>query len=332
MGLLIDGTWHDTWYDTKASGGKFVRSVAGFRNWITPDGRSGPSGESGFAAESGRYHLYVSYACPWAHRTLIYRALKGLTDHITVSVVHPDMLGQGWSFDDSCEGATGDTLYGSAFMHQVYTRDVADFSGRVTVPVLWDKAQERIVSNESSEIIRMFESAFDRLTGNTFDLRPSDLRSEIDAVNDRLYPGLNNGVYRAGFATTQEAYDEAVREVFDTLDWMEDRLSRQRYIAGDRVTEADWRAFTTLVRFDPVYHSHFKCARNPVADMPNLFAYARELYQWPGVAETVNFDHIRRHYFFSHETINPTRIVPIAPDIDWMAAHGRDRFNGSEAA
>ncbi len=324
MGLLIDGKWKDSWYETGKTGGEFRRTEAVFRNWVTRDGRPGPSGEGGFAADSGRYHLYVSLACPWAHRTLIYRRLKGLETHVSVSVVHPDMLSDGWTFARDFSGATGDGLFDYPFLRDIYTRDTPDFTGRVTVPILWDKHAGRIVSNESSEIIRMFGSAFDEVTGNRLDLRPDALASEIDVVNDRLYPGLNNGVYRAGFATTQEAYAAAVAEVFDTLDWMEDRLAHQRYLAGDQVTEADWRAFTTLIRFDPVYHGHFKCARNRVADMPALFAYTRELYQWPGVAETVNFDQIRRHYYYSHDMINPTRIVPVAPEIDWLAPHGRE--------
>lgn len=331
MGLLIDGVWHDKWYDTRETGGKFVRSEAGFRNWITPDGSAGPSGEDGFAAESGRYHLYVSYACPWAHRTLIYRSLKSLDTHVSVSVVSPDMLSDGWVFDPDYPGATRDHLFHEPLLRNIYLRDTPDLTGRVTVPVLWDKHRNRIVSNESSEIIRMFGTAFDHITGNDLDLRPGNLRNEIDAVNARIYPGLNNGVYRAGFATTQDAYDSAVADVFETLDWMEHRLGQQRYLAGNRVTEADWRAFTTLVRFDPVYHGHFKCSRNRLSEMPNLFAYARELFQWPGISATVDFEQIRRHYYVSQETINPTRIVPAAPLIDWTAPHGRDDIFGPVA-
>ncbi len=326
MGQLVDGKWHDVWYDTKSSGGRFVRSTAKFRNWITADGGPGPSGEGGFPAESGRYHLYVSLACPWAHRTLIFRALKGLTPHIGVSVVHPDMLSDGWTLASDYPGATGDDLYGLPFLRDIYTKAVPDVSGRVTVPVLWDKERQTIVSNESSEIIRMFNSAFDKITGKSQDFWPADLRDAIEPVNERIYETLNNGVYRSGFATTQEAYDEAVTALFDTLDWLEARLSRSRYLVGDRVTEADWRLFPTLVRFDAVYHGHFKCSRNRIADYPALWAYSRELYQWPGVAETVNFDHIRRHYHYSHETINPHRIVPVAPALDWSAPHGRDHL------
>ncbi len=323
MGQLIDGVWTDKWYDTKSHGGRFVRSTAGFRNWITADGTPGPSGQGGFRAESGRYHLYVSHACPWAHRTLIFRELKGLAPHIGVSVVHPDMLDDGWSFAADYPGATGDTLGQRQFLRQLYTDVKPDISGRVTVPVLYDTHAKTIVSNESAEIIEMFDSAFDALTGNEERFFPADLRAEIDAVNARVYDGLNNGVYRAGFATTQAAYDEAVAGVFATLDWMEERLSQQRYLAGDRVTAADWRALTTLLRFDPVYVTHFKCNRSRIVDLPNVWAYTRELYQWPGVAGTVHFDHIVRHYYYSHTSINPHRIVPINPRPDFDAPHGR---------
>ncbi|MDJ0993613.1 MAG: glutathione S-transferase family protein [Dinoroseobacter sp.] len=324
MGQLVDGVWQDVWYDTKSTGGKFIRTTAGFRNWITADGGAGPSGEGGFNAESGRYHLYVSMACPWAHRTLIFRQLKGLAPHIDVSTVHPDMLSDGWTFDDSYPGVTGDRLYGLPFARDIYTKADPKVSGRVTVPILWDKKRETIVSNESSEIIRMFNSAFNGLTGNTDDYYPEPLRAEIDAVNERVYHDINNGVYKSGFATSQSAYDEAVATLFDALDWVEDRLSTRRYLAGDRLTEADWRLFTTLVRFDLVYHLHFKCNRKRIIDYPNLWAYTRELFQMPGVADTVNFDHIVRHYHYSHESINPHRIIPINPEIDWMAPHGRD--------
>ena len=324
MGLLVDGVWHDQWYDTKKSGGKFERSEAQFRNWITADGQAGPSGTDGFAAESGRYHLYVSLACPWAHRTLIYRAIKGLAPHISVSVVHPDMRSDGWSFDNDFAGATGDSLYGHDFARDIYTRADPKYSGRVTVPILWVRKRETIVSNESADIIRMFNSAFDGITGDTQDFRPADLSSEIDEINARIYDTFNNGVYKCGFATTQDAYDAAVYPLFDTLDWIEGILSERRYLLGDRITEADWRLFPTLIRFDPVYHLHFKCNRRRIVDYPNLWAYTRELYQWPGVAETVNFDHIVRHYHCSHETINPNRIVPINPVLDYNAPHGRD--------
>ena len=323
MGLLVDGKWQDKWYDTKSSGGKFERAAAKFRNWVTADGSAGPSGEGGFEAESGRYHLYVSLACPWAHRTLIFRQLKGLQDHIDVSVVHPDMLGDGWTFESDFPAATGDLLFDLPFARDIYTRVDPNFTGRVTVPILWDKQRETIVSNESAEIIRMFNSAFDGITGNSDDYYPDELHNQVEEVNDRVYDTLNNGVYKAGFATTQEAYDAAVHPLFDTLDWIEDILSRNRYLAGDKMTEADWRLFTTLVRFDKVYHLHFKCNRKRIIDYPNLWAYTRELYQVPGVAETVNFDHIVRHYHYSHETINPNRIIPINPDLDFDAPHGR---------
>lgn len=324
MGQLVDGKWNDVWYDTKATGGAFERSTTAFRNWVTPDGSAGPSGKGGFAAQGGRYHLYVSYACPWAHRSLIFRSLKGLQAHIDVSVVHPDMLSDGWTFETDFPGATGDRLFGLPFLRDIYTRAVPDISGRVTVPVLWDKETGQIVSNESSEIIRMFNGAFDGLTGNTGDFWPEALRADIEPVNDRVYNGVNNGVYRAGFATTQDAYDEAVAQVFDTLDWLEERLSSRRYLMGSRATEADWRLFPTLVRFDSAYHLHFKCNRRRIVDYPNLWAYTRDLYQWPGVAETVHLDHIVRHYHYSHDTINPNRIIPINPILDFAAPHGRD--------
>ncbi|CTQ33774.1 glutathione S-transferase family protein [Jannaschia rubra] len=324
MGQLIDGVWHDDWYDTEKSGGRFVRSTAGFRNWITRDGSAGPTGDGGFPAEAGRYHLYVSLACPWAHRTLIFRSLKGLDSLVGVSVVHPDMLSDGWTFATDFPGATGDRLMNLPFMRDVYIRAKPDVSGRVTVPVLWDRERGTIVSNESAEIIRMFNDAFDGLTGNDVDFYPEDLRPRIDDINARVYETVNNGVYKAGFATTQAAYDEAVAALFDTLDWLEDLLGQTRYLAGDRLTEADWRLFTTLVRFDTVYYGHFKCNRRRIVDYPNLWAYTRELFQHPGVAGTVDLDHISRHYHFSHDTINPHRIVPVGPDIDWTAPHGRD--------
>ncbi|MFT5743471.1 MAG: putative glutathione S-transferase, partial [Paracoccaceae bacterium] len=294
-----------------------------FRNWITADGSAGESGEGGFEAQSGRYHLYVSYACPWAHRTLIFRALKGLEDHITVSAVHPYMLSGGWTFETDFDDATGDTLYGLPFARDIYTKSDPHISGRVTVPILWDKQRETIVSNESSEIIRMFNSAFDGITGNTDDYWPADLRDAMAPVNDRIYDTVNNGVYKAGFATTQAAYDAAVRPLFDTLDWLEDRLSQGRYLMGDRLTEADWRLWTTLIRFDPVYHLHFKCNRKRIVDYPNLWAFTRELYQMDGVAGTVKMDHIVHHYHYSHETINPHRIIPVNPDLDYFAPHDR---------
>jgi len=329
MGLLIDGVWHDRWYETKSSGGKFVRSESQFRNWITPDGRPGPSGSGGFEAEAGRYHLYVSLACPWAHRTLIMRTLKGLEEVISVSVVDALMLEQGWTFnnpDASAPAGTGDTLYGLEYLHQVYSKAQPDYTGRVTVPVLWDKKQQTIVNNESSEIIRMLNSAFDHLGTKAGDYYPKALQSEIDAVNGWIYPNINNGVYRAGFATSQAAYDEAVEVLFAALDKAEERLSQQRYLAGDRITEADIRLFTTLVRFDPVYVSHFKCDRKMIAEYPALRGYLRELYQLPGVAETTNMEHIRHHYFASHLMINPTGIIPVGPEFDLLVPHGRGQL------
>jgi putative glutathione S-transferase len=323
MGLLIDGVWHDQWYDTKSTKGKFKRQDAKFRNWITADGAPGPSGTGGFTPDSGRYHLYVSFACPWAHRTLIFRALKELQDHISVSAVHPDMLQDGWTFEIDAHGATGDTLYGLPFARDLYTKAEPTFTGRVTVPILWDKEQQTIVSNESSEIIRMFNSAFDGLTGNTDDYWPEALRDAIAPVNERIYDTFNNGVYKCGFATTQEAYDAAVVPLFETLDWLETRLGGNRYLMGDQITEADWRLFTTLVRFDCVYHQHFKCNRKRIIDYPNLWGYTRDLFQVPGVAETVNFKHIVRHYHYSHESINPHRIIPINPELDFTELHGR---------
>lgn len=325
MGLLVDGVWQDKWYDTSKSGGRFQRSESQFRNWVTRDGSPGPSGKGGFKAEPGRYHLYVSLACPWAHRTLIFRKLKKLDKAISVSVVHHFMGENGWTFLKE-DGATGDTLYGSDYLHQIYTKADPNYSGRVTVPVLWDKERQTVVSNESSEIIRMLNSAFDEWGDASLDLYPERLRSEIDAMNAFVYPNINNGVYRAGFATTQEAYEEAFGELFTALDTLEEKLSRHRYLIGDRQTEADWRLFTTLVRFDAVYYSHFKCNRRQIADYPNLSNYLRDLYQTPGVAETVSIDHIKKHYYGSHATINPTRIVPVGPELSFDAPHNRNRF------
>jgi len=323
MGQLVNGRWEPVWYDTASTGGAFRRSTAGFRNWVTADGSAGPTGTGGYAAGSGRYHLYVSYACPWAHRTLIFRALKGLAPHIGVSVVHPDMLAEGWTFGTDFPGTTGDALFDLPFLRDLYTRAVPDVSGRVTVPVLWDRQSNTIVSNESSEIIRMFNSAFDGLTGNTDDFWPLPLRAKIGRLNTRIYDEVNNGVYKAGFATTQAAYDAAVVPLFAALDWLEARLAGHRWLLGDVLTEADWRLFTTLVRFDSVYHLHFKCNRRRIVDYPHLWAYTRALYQHPGVAETVRMDHIVRHYHCSHDTINPYRIIPINPVPDFLAPHGR---------
>jgi glutathionyl-hydroquinone reductase len=325
MGLLVDGTWHDEWYDTSKTGGRFERSKSQFRDWVTRDGRPAEGRERGFRAEPGRYHLYVSYACPWAHRTLIFRKLKKLEDVISYSVVHHFMGENGWTFEKE-DGATGDDLYGLDFLHQIYTKADPHYSGRVTVPVLWDRKTETIVSNESAEIIRMLNSAFDEWGDASLDFYPAPLRSEIDAVNAFVYENINNGVYRAGFATTQEAYEEAFGRLFAALDEVEERLSRQRYLAGDRLTEADWRLFTTLVRFDPVYVGHFKCNLRRIEDYVNLSNYLRELYQVPGVAETVNMLHIKAHYYGSHKTINPTGIVPLGPELDYAAPHNRNRF------
>ena len=318
MGLLVDGKWRTDWYDTTKTGGRFERGAAKFRDRVTADG------SSGFRAEAGRYHLYVSLACPWASRTLIFRKLKRLEDVISLSIVDPHMADEGWVFSDA-PGAIPDTVNGFTHVYEVYTAAKPGFTGRVTVPVLWDKKQRTIVNNESSEIIRMLNSEFDAFGDASIDFYPKELRAEIDAVNERVYPNVNNGVYRAGFATSQEAYEEAWKQVFAELDALEERLSRQRYLCGARITEADWRLFTTLVRFDAVYYSHFKCNRQRLVDFPNLWGYTRELYQVPGVAETVSFDHIKQHYFWSHESINPTRIVPLGPTLDFDAPHGRAR-------
>ncbi len=320
MGLLIDGVWHDQWYDTAKTGGRFERQASRFRNFITPDGAPGPSGEGGFPAASGRYHLYVSLACPWAHRTLIMRALKGLENAISVSVVHPFMGTEGWTF------AAPEPVLGKTRLHEIYTAADPTYTGRVTVPVLWDKQRGTIVSNESAEIIRMFNSAFAAVTDVATDYCPAPLRAEIDAVNQRIYDDVNNGVYKAGFATTQAAYEEAVTTLFRRLDALEARLAEHPYLVGDVLTEADIRLFTTLVRFDAVYVGHFKCNIRRIADYPNLFGYLKALYQHPKVRPTVDFIHIKRHYYESHKTINPTGIVPLGPLQDLDAPHDRDRF------
>jgi putative glutathione S-transferase len=322
MGVLVDGVWKDNWYDTRSTGGRFVRADARFRSWITRDGAPGPTGEGGFKAEPGRYHLYVSLACPWASRGLILRALKGLEGMIGLSVTHWLMAANGWTFAPG-EGVVPDPVNGVSYIHQLYTKANPAYSGRATVPVLWDKERSTIVNNESSEIIRMFNSAFDGVGADAGDYYPEPLRGEIDAVNARVYDTVNNGVYKAGFATTQEAYQAAVVPLFETLDWLEARLGTQRFLLGSEPTEADWRLFTTLIRFDPVYVGHFKCNIRRLVDYPALFAYTRDLYQWPGVRETVCFAHIKRHYYMSHTTINPTGIVPVGPDIDFDAPHGR---------
>jgi putative glutathione S-transferase len=321
MGQLIEGVWSGR-HEPPSEDGRFVRAKTRFRNWITPDGSPGPTGEGGFKAARGRYHLYVSLACPWAHRTLIMRALKGLEDAIGVSVVHWHLADQGWEFKDT-PGATGDRLYGLDYLHQVYTRAEPHYTGRVSVPVLWDQESSTIVNNESAEIIRMLNGAFDQVGATGPDYYPQALRAEIDALNDRVYEHVNNGVYKAGFARSQAAYDEAVTALFETLDELEERLSRRRYVAGDRITEADIRLFTTLVRFDPVYVGHFKCNLRRLVDYPNLWPYARELYQHAAITPTVDFFHIKHHYYGSHESVNPTGIVPKGPLIDWDEPHGR---------
>ena len=325
MGLLVDGKWHDEWYDTAKSGGKFERFESTFRNWITADGSAGPNGSDGFPAEAGRYHLYVSYSCPWAHRTLIYRKLKGLEDAVTVSIADSEKNGEGWTFREG-NGLIPDDINGTTYLHQVYTKAEPGYSGRVTVPTLWDKSRATVVNNESSEIIRMFDHAFEDLGATGEDLYPQALRAEIDALNERIYATVNNGVYRAGFATSQTAYDGAVGPLFETLEFLEDRLSGQRYLTGDRLTEADWRLWPTLVRFDLAYHGNFKCNLKRLVDYPNLWGYTRDLYQQPGIAETVNTDQIKRGYY-SIVAVNPTKIVPAGPEIDFTAPHDRAQLS-----
>jgi putative glutathione S-transferase len=325
MGLLVEGRWTDHGYDTRSTGGRFLRQESAFRNWITPDGKPGPTGDGGFKAEPGRYHLYVSLACPWAHRTLIFRALKGLESSISLSVVHWLMGKDGWTFAEG-PGVVPDPIFGARRLYEVYVRSNPTYTGRVTVPVLWDKQRNAIVSNESSEIIRMLNSAFDGAGASAGDFYPVDLRETIDDLNARIYATVNNGVYKAGFATTQEAYEEAVRPLFSTLDMLEERLATRRYLCGARLTEADWRLFTTLVRFDPVYVGHFKCNLRRLVDYPNLWGFTRELYQYPGVAGVTNFIHIKRHYYQSHTSINPNGIVPLGPELDFLSPHGREHL------
>ena len=317
MGLLVDGVWHDQWYDTESTGGRFERPETVFRHWIDPEGDHPPV--------SGRYHLYVSLACPWAHRTLIVRRLKGLESHIGVSVVHPYMGSGGWHFDSRYPGATEDALFGFEYLHQLYQKADPAYTGRVTVPALWDRERETLVSNESADLVRMLNRAFDDLPGvkTGFDLYPADRAAEIDALNERIYHAVNNGVYKAGFATAQPAYEEAVDALFAALDDLEARLGDQRYLTGADVTEADWRLFTTLVRFDAVYVGHFKCNLRRIDDYPHLAGYLRDLYQQPGIADTVSLDHIKRHYYTSHPMINPTGVIPAGPILDLDAPHGR---------
>lgn len=322
MGLLVDGQWQDKWYDTEASGGRFVREDAGFRNWVTADGSAGPTGVGGFKAEANRYHLYVSLACPWAHRTTIYRKLKGLEDMISLSVVHPFMGDKGWTFAEGA-GVIADPIVNASYLYEVYVAAKPDYTGRVTVPILWDKKTNTIVSNESSEIIRMLNSAFDEVGATDVNFLPKALLAEIDTVNEFVYSAVNNGVYKAGFATTEAAYKEAVVTLFNALDTLEVRLADQRYLLGDTITEADWRLFTTLVRFDAVYVGHFKCNIRRIVDYPNLWGYLRDLYQVPGIAETVSIEHIKAHYYTSHANINPTRIIPVGPMLDFNEPHDR---------
>ena len=323
MGLLVDGQWQDRWYATEESKGRFIRSASQFRNWVTVDGTAGPMGLAGFKAEADRYHLYVSYACPWANRTLIFRKLKGLEKIISLSVVHWHMAEEGWTFAEG-EGVIADPNLNANTLCDIYLKANNIYSGRVTVPVLWDKKGNTIVSNESSEIIRMFNSAFDEVGATEGNYYPESLREEIDALNERIYDTVNNGVYKAGFATRQEAYEEAVVPLFDTLDWLEERLKSQRYLTGDQITEADWRLFTTLIRFDAVYVGHFKCNLKRLFDYPNLWAYTRDLYQQPGIAETVNMYHIKNHYYGSHTSVNPSGTVPLGPEINYDEPHNRN--------
>ncbi|WLW65667.1 glutathione S-transferase family protein [Psychrobacter sp. van23A] len=325
MGLLVDGQWQDKWYDTEASGGRFVREDAGFRNWVTADGSAGPTGVGGFKAEANRYHLYVSLACPWAHRTTIYRKLKGLEDMISLSVVHPFMGDKGWTFAEGA-GVIADPIVNASYLYEVYVAAKPNYTGRVTVPILWDKKTNTIVSNESSEIIRMLNSAFDEVGATDVNFLPKALLAEIDTINEFVYSAVNNGVYKAGFATTEAAYKEAVVMLFDALDTLEVRLADQRYLLGDTITEADWRLFTTLVRFDAVYVGHFKCNIRRIVDYPNLWGYLRDLYQVPGIAETVSIEHIKAHYYTSHANINPTRIIPVGPLLDFNEPHDRTHF------
>jgi putative glutathione S-transferase len=324
-GLFVDGVWHSQWYDTATTGGRFVPTEPLFRNWVTPDGSPGPSGQGGFAAERGRYHLYVSLACPYAHRTVIFRKLKKLESAISMSILEPVMGEQGWEFGTG-PGTISDTINGKQRLGEIYLLADPRYTGRVSVPVLWDIKRRTIVNNESPEIIRMLNSAFASCTDDHADYYPPDLRVEIDSTNARVYRDLNIGVYRAGFATKQDAYEEGLRAVFDALDWIEERLSRQRFLVGARLTEADWRLFTTLVRFDPVYYSHFKCNLRRITDYPNLSNYMRDLYQVPGIDDTVNTNHIKRHYYMSMAAINPTGIVPLGPDLHLAAPHDRGRF------
>lgn len=327
MSLLVNGKMQTNWFEKETKHGDFARMESTFRNWVTVDGSAGPSGKAGFKAEPDRYHLYVSYACPWAHRTLIFRKLKKLEKIISVSIVDPRMGDKGWSFSDFPD-ATIDEINGAHYLYQNYLKAQEDFTGIVTVPVLWDKQQQTIVNNESSEIIRMFNNAFNEWGDTQVDLYPEPLRHEIDRVNARVYDGINNGVYKCGFATTQQAYNEAYQSLFATLDEMESRLSKQRYLAGNEITEADWRFFVTLIRFDAVYYSLFKCNQQRIEDFPALSNYLRELYQWAGIQETVNMNHIKTHYYYSLTQINPSRIIPQGPRLDFLKPHNRHDLIG----
>ena len=316
VGSLVEGKWVDKVRDTKSTGGHFVRPDSKARNWITADGESGPSGDGGFKAEAGRYHLYIAASCPWAHRTMIFRALKGLTGMISISVVNPVTHGDGWTFLEG-HGVIPDPLNSATYLYEVYLAADPDFTGRVTVPALWDKQQGTIVSNESSEIIRMFNSAFDGIGATPGDYYPQALREQIDAVNELVYHAINNGVYRTGFATSDEAYAEGFNRLFAALDTIEDRLSSQKYLVGDSITEADWRLFTTLIRFDLAYYGPFKCNKKRLIDYPNIWDYTRGLYQVPGIAETVDPFAIKQHYYASTKMTRPTSIVGLGPDIDF---------------
>lgn len=326
MGLLANGQWQDEWYDTKATGGRFKRSPSQFRHWITADGSAGPTGDAGFKAESGRYHLYISYACPWANRAMLVRALKGLEDHLDISVVNPLIKTKGWEFTPG-DGVIPDPLYHIDRLYELYLKADANYYGRVTVPVLRDKRRETIVSNESGDILRMLGYAFDAFAQNPMlDLYPEDLKADIDVLNDHLYRAVNNGVYKAGFATSQEAYEEAVYPLFEMLDTLEERLKTKRFLLGERITESDIRFFTSAIRFDAVYHGHFKCNIRRLNDYPNISGWMREIYQMPGVADTIKMDHIKSHYYCSHQLVNPNGIIPVGPDQNFTAPHGRDHL------
>lgn len=325
MNTSLPKNWKFDWYDTYSTGGRFVREDSLFRNWITPDGSPGPSGTGGFEAETDRYHLYVSLACPWAHRTMIYRKLKGLEEMISISIVNAFMGDKGWTFDPG-RGVIPDNINNVHYLYEIYQLAAPGYSKRGTVPILWDKKKNTIVSNESSEIIRMFNHAFNHLGANEVDFFPEALRDEINKLNDLIYPNINNGVYRAGFATTQDAYEEAFWDVFNSLDILESRLEKQRYLTGNSITEADWRLFPTLVRFDPIYFGHFKCNLKRLVDYPNLWGYTRDLYQQPGISDTIDMDYNKAHYYGSHKTINPTGIIPAGPEIDFTLPHNREQL------